>query len=102
MVALLHSSIGNRHTAESLMASAARGTDEDSDEPMIPHQVRGFLGTFTSVLPSTPGFSCCSACSPAILSAYTAGGDEVQRKIFLEKVYFLYYIFSISILKIQI
>lgn len=86
MVALIHSPIGNRHTAESLMASMISGSDSDSDDVQIPHQIRGFLGTFTSVLPATPGFSCCSACSPAVLTAYQAGGNVLQRNLFLDKV----------------
>ena len=89
MVALLHSSTGNRDSAEIFlqqMKQLENGGNDSESEPLIPHQIRGFLSSFTSVLPSTPSFKNCSACSDAIVLAYDADGDVEARKSFLDDV----------------
>jgi ubiquitin-like modifier-activating enzyme ATG7 len=85
MVAILHSPMGNRHTAESFLNSTNDSEDENHSE-FIPHQIRGFLGSFSSILPSTPRFSFCTACSHPIINAYIAGGDVSMRNRFISKV----------------
>lgn len=32
----------------------------------IPHSIRGFLSSHSQILPSTPAFSQCTACSPKV------------------------------------
>ncbi|KAI9727361.1 MAG: Autophagy protein 7 [Chrysothrix sp. TS-e1954] len=49
---------------------------------LVPHQIRGFLSSFSNLLISGPSYDSCSACSPRIISAYnTSGWDFVHRAL---------------------
>ncbi|WEW55615.1 Autophagy protein 7 [Emydomyces testavorans] len=74
-------------------ASASSQNKDDSLHPLgaIPHQIRGFLSTFSTVSITGQSYEFCSACSDNILQIYaTDGWDFVQRAIdesgYLEEV----------------
>jgi ubiquitin-like modifier-activating enzyme ATG7 len=71
-------------------APASVGTGETEDgHPLgiVPHQIRGFLSNFSNMLVIGKGYSCCSACSDTIVSAYNKDGWEFVRKALNEKGY---------------
>lgn len=49
---------------------------------LVPHQIRGFLSHFTSVLPASRAFEQCTACSDTILTCYKEEGFEFLLKVF--------------------
>ncbi|KAL9938113.1 hypothetical protein V8E36_002736 [Tilletia maclaganii] len=53
----------------------------------VPHQIRGFLSTFSSMLIVGPAYDRCTACSGAIVEAYRQGGDEMLFSAFAEDGY---------------
>ncbi|KAH7255515.1 uncharacterized protein BKA55DRAFT_725791 [Fusarium redolens] len=57
---------------------------DPSDHPLglVPHQIRGFLPTFQTIVLRGQSYDCCSACSPKILDAYRRDGwDFVKRAL---------------------
>ena len=49
---------------------------------LVPHQIRGFLSTFSNMNISGKSYNCCSACSDRIVDAYNADGwDFVERAL---------------------
>lgn len=59
-------------------------TPERGDHPLglVPHQIRGFLSSFSNVAVTGRSYNCCSACSDSIVEAYRKDGWEfVQRAI---------------------
>lgn len=57
---------------------------ERGDHPLglVPHQIRGFLSTFTNIPITGRSYDCCSACSDRVVDAYRRDGwDFVQRAI---------------------
>ncbi|OKL55737.1 Ubiquitin-like modifier-activating enzyme atg7 [Talaromyces atroroseus] len=57
---------------------------ERGDHPLglVPHQIRGFLSTFTNIPITGRSYDCCSACSDRVVDAYRKDGwDFVQRAI---------------------
>lgn len=69
------------------MGAAAPATtlaEDRGDHPLgvVPHQIRGFLATFTNMPITGKSYDCCSACSDRILDAYRTGGwDFIQRAL---------------------
>ena len=47
----------------------------------VPHQIRGSLSAFSTMLVSGEAFPKCAACSPAIVSAYRQQGREFVRAV---------------------
>ncbi|KAJ9500887.1 Autophagy protein 7 [Exophiala xenobiotica] len=71
-------------------APASLSSSEDrGDHPLglIPHQIRGFLSTFTNMNIAGRAYDCCSACSPKVLDAYTSDGWDFVQKALNEKDY---------------
>ncbi|KAL6247402.1 Autophagy protein 7 [Rhinocladiella similis] len=68
----------------SLSSSEDRGTHPLG---LVPHQIRGFLSTFTNMNIAGRAYDCCSACSPKILDAYASEGWEFVLKALNEKDY---------------
>jgi len=57
---------------------------ERGDHPLglVPHQIRGFLSTFSNIPITGRSYDCCSACSDKIVDTYRKDGwDFVQRAI---------------------
>ena len=78
MIAILHSEHKNRESAEEFMKNQKHEELEDS---RIPHQVRGFLSSFKTVLPCTPSFPHCTACGDAVIEAYMTNPKDFTRQI---------------------
>ncbi|XP_026683083.1 ubiquitin-like modifier-activating enzyme ATG7 [Diaphorina citri] len=69
----------------SLLQHDKRGALSSDDQCClgnIPHSIRGFLSQYQTILPSTPSFHQCTACSPKIISEY-----EHNRSVFLSDVF---------------
>lgn len=77
MVAILHSKEKNRECAEDLM----KPETDDEEDYRIPHQIRGSLTSFQTMLPCTPKFPSCTACGDAVVSAYVANPTEFTQQI---------------------
>ncbi|KAJ5953401.1 Ubiquitin-like modifier-activating enzyme atg7 [Penicillium verhagenii] len=56
--------------------------DERGDHPLglIPHQIRGFLGTFENIVVTGKSYPCCSACSEKVIAAYQEQGWDFVRR----------------------
>ncbi|CAD6884834.1 unnamed protein product [Tilletia controversa] len=54
---------------------------------VVPHQIRGFLSTFTSMLIVGPAYERCTACSPAVVAAYREEGEKMLFDAFGEEGY---------------
>jgi len=52
---------------------------------LIPHQIRGFLSTFSSLSIIGQSYDRCTACSARILQAYHGEGFEMLLKVFNEE-----------------
>jgi ubiquitin-like modifier-activating enzyme ATG7 len=63
-------------------APAHTQTDLRGDHPLgiVPHQIRGFLATFSSMNIVGQAYDCCSACSEKVLTAYETEGWEFVLK----------------------
>jgi ubiquitin-like modifier-activating enzyme ATG7 len=86
MVSILQHPLRARAPATS--TSAASGTNPHDDtaftHPLgaVPHQIRGFLSTFSNLSIKGQPYDCCSACSDKMVSRYEAEGwDFVKRAI---------------------
>ncbi|KAE8224663.1 hypothetical protein CF319_g2469 [Tilletia indica] len=53
----------------------------------VPHQIRGFLSAFSSMLIVGPAYDRCTACSSAVVQAYREGGDQMLFDAFGEEGY---------------
>ncbi|KAJ5918674.1 Ubiquitin-like modifier-activating enzyme atg7 [Penicillium verhagenii] len=56
--------------------------DERGDHPLglVPHQIRGFLGTFENIVVTGKSYPCCSACSEKVIAAYQEQGWDFVRR----------------------
>jgi ubiquitin-like modifier-activating enzyme ATG7 len=63
--------------------------DERGDHPLgnVPHQIRGFLATFSNINIRGKSYNCCSACSDRVVDAYQEGGWEFVQRALNEKDY---------------
>jgi len=71
-------------------APAPTSSMEDRGEHplgLVPHQIRGFLSTFSTMSISGKSYNCCSACSDRIVDAYNADGWDFVQKALNEKGY---------------
>jgi ubiquitin-like modifier-activating enzyme ATG7 len=71
-------------------APAPTSSMEDRGEHplgLVPHQIRGFLSTFSNMSISGKSYDCCSACSDRIVDAYNADGWDFVQKALNEKGY---------------
>jgi ubiquitin-like modifier-activating enzyme ATG7 len=84
LVSILQHSLGNEAPA----AGNDNGVNDD-DETLggVPHQIRGFLRTFSNLKFSGPAYQNCSACSKNIVSAYKYDAWELVKRACNEKGY---------------
>lgn len=70
-------------------APASLPTDERGEHPLgiVPHQIRGFLSTFSNLNIIGQSYDCCSACSDKILTAYETDGWSFVEKALNDKDY---------------
>ncbi|CAF1015529.1 unnamed protein product [Adineta ricciae] len=54
---------------------------------IVPHTIRGFLGRYSTVLPTGEAFSQCVACSPIVRQAFQENGFSFLMKVFNELNY---------------
>ncbi|KAK8206274.1 autophagy-related protein 7 [Phyllosticta capitalensis] len=52
---------------------------------LVPHQIRGFLSTFSNLSIKGQPYDCCSACSDSIVERYKAEGWEFVKRALNEK-----------------
>lgn len=65
----------------------ASSSDDRMNEPptslgLVPHQIRGFLSRFDSVLPASLAFDKCTACSPVVIEHYEKEGFDFLSQVF--------------------
>jgi ubiquitin-like modifier-activating enzyme ATG7 len=85
---LLQHPLGNKAPAPQV--SAGRIPERDPpDHPLglVPHQIRGYLGTFQQLVIRGEAYPCCSACSAPVLDAYRKDGWDFVKKALMEKDY---------------
>ena len=54
---------------------------------IIPHQVRGYLHSYSNILPACRSFDKCTACSSKVLEMYRKEGFEFLEKVFNDSFY---------------
>ncbi len=70
LVAMLHSPMRDSAPADT-PGSGAR-PNEANPVGLVPHQIRGFLGTYSTLLIAGHAYDKCTACSPSVLAGYRA------------------------------
>jgi ubiquitin-like modifier-activating enzyme ATG7 len=80
-----------RARCPSTLTSATSGTNPHDDtkfnHPLgaVPHQIRGFLSTFSNMCIKGQPYDCCSACSDKIVGRYQEDGWDFVKKAINEK-----------------
>eukprot|EP01135_Chromosphaera_perkinsii_P002803 Nk52_evm12s227 gene=Nk52_evmTU12s227 len=80
-ISVVHHPLGALAPAD---AGGMSVSSSSADKPLglLPHQIRGFLSQFSSVMPIGHQYSKCTACSDTVLNAYRAEGFEFLLKVF--------------------
>lgn len=69
-------------------ASAPKSSDDDRGEHplgLVPHQIRGFLSTFSNLNVVGRSYDCCSGCSDKVVDAYREGDWSFVEKALNDK-----------------
>jgi ubiquitin-like modifier-activating enzyme ATG7 len=73
-----------QHPSGAAAPAPMSSTEDRGEHPLglVPHQIRGFLSTFSNMSIRGKSYNCCSACSDRIVDAYKAAGwDFVERAL---------------------
>lgn len=81
MVALLHTK--DRH--RTMPGAEAHGSSNELGS--VPHQIRGFLTSYTLMTPTTPRFRCCTACSIPVINQYRESGFDLVKRVGEDSTY---------------
>uniref|UniRef100_A0A7S3PHV4 Ubiquitin-like modifier-activating enzyme ATG7 n=2 Tax=Aplanochytrium stocchinoi TaxID=215587 RepID=A0A7S3PHV4_9STRA len=87
LVNLLHNELGNRAPCPSTNDCASTEKSKVSKLGILPHQIRGFFSTFSSVLVQGPAFNQCTACSSRIIDKVRDEGFPTLLRIFNDPDY---------------
>ncbi|RUS17502.1 Atg7ctd-Atg8-Mgatp complex [Endogone sp. FLAS-F59071] len=88
MVSVLHHELGPRAPADTAASpSAPEASAPGSPLGLIPHQIRGFLGTFSNMLIAGRAYDRCTACSSKVREAYEKNGFDFLRRAFDDPAY---------------
>lgn len=68
-------------------STSADNDSSDSVLGQVPHQLRGFLGQFKTMLLVGPSYDKCTGCSETVLKAYEKEGFEMLVKAFNDTKY---------------
>jgi ubiquitin-like modifier-activating enzyme ATG7 len=60
---------------------------DDSCLGIVPHQVRGYLHSYSVILPASQAFDKCTACSNQVVSMYKKEGFDFLIKVFNDSSY---------------
>jgi ubiquitin-like modifier-activating enzyme ATG7 len=91
LVSLLQHPLKGFAPADTSVKDAHLETEFESALGLVPHQIRGFLSRFHSVMPSSLAFDKCAACSDVIVTRYLSEGfsfllQAFNSPTFLEEV----------------
>ena len=82
MVALLHTKERHRTMPPSSATMSNEGDGgKNSELGIVPHQIRGFLSSYTLMTLTTPRFQCCTACSSRVVNEYKLLGFGLVRRV---------------------
>lgn len=62
-------------------------TQEESCLGVVPHQLRGYIHSYSIIMPASQAFDKCTACSDTVLKEYEKEGFEFLLKCFNENSY---------------
>lgn len=78
-----------QHPSGHAAPASISANDDRGEHPLgiVPHQIRGFLSTFSSLNIVGQSYDCCSACSETVLTAYETEGWSFVEKALNDKDY---------------
>jgi ubiquitin-like modifier-activating enzyme ATG7 len=82
LVSLLQHEKKNAAPAYYQMKKADTASIPEGILGVLPHSIRGYVSTFSHILPATERFSQCIACSEKVIKEYEQGGDDFLLKVF--------------------
>ncbi|XP_074644713.1 ubiquitin-like modifier-activating enzyme ATG7 isoform X2 [Tubulanus polymorphus] len=87
LVSVLQHPLGGEAPADTGCCNEHLPSEQASSLGIVPHQMRGFLSRFHTVLPASRAFECCTACSEIVLNAYQTDGFDFLIKAFNDPNY---------------
>lgn len=89
LVSVLQHPLGASAPATLARTSSSADAEEAVEHPLgiVPHQIRGFLSTFSNLNITGRAYDCCSACSDKIVDAYRSQGWDFVLKALNERDY---------------
>lgn len=87
LTSLLQHPLKNAAPAPQQPASSAERDPPNHPLGLVPHQIRGYVSTFSNLVIRGQSYDCCSACSPKVLAAYRDDGWQFLKRALQEKDY---------------